>query len=413
MCWWRCVALRQTRPRLSALADAGISCCVFHSSIVNIGIVLSHSRQQPHLMIVIHSLAGGGAERVAADLSAYWVQRGYRLTVVTQEAADTDAYALHPKVNRVVLGMAGQSAGTGRAVWSNLRRIWRLRRLMRRESPTIVLGMMTTSSVLAIIAARGLPCRVLATEHTHPPAQNLPEIWLRLRRWAYPKATAVVALTSGTASWLERHVPGSRLTVIPNAVRWPLQSVDPVVEPPPRQGRYRLLAVGRLHEIKGFDVLICAFQEIAGHFPDWDLVILGEGVCRNDLQQQIDDAGLSARVSMPGRVGNVYDWYLQSDLYALSSRVEGLSNTLIEAMASGLAPVAFDCETGPREIVRHGIDGVLVSPAGDSEALAAHLSDMMAHPEQREAYARRAVDVRDRFSVTRVMALWGLLFEGR
>ncbi|MGB6105902.1 MAG: glycosyltransferase, partial [Pusillimonas sp.] len=217
----------------------------------------------------------------------------------------------------------------------------------------------------------------------------------------------------GTAQWLARHVPGSRLTVIPNAVRWPLASAEPIIEPPPRQGRYRVLAVGRLHPHKGFDLLIRAFHEIAGHFPNWDLVILGEGDCREALQAQIDEAGLAARISMPGRVGNVADWYVQSDLYVLSSRVEGLSNTLLEAMASGLAPVAFDCETGPREIVRSGIDGVLVSPADDTEALAAHLSDMMAHPEQREAYARRAVDVRDRFSTTRVMALWSNLFEVR
>jgi glycosyltransferase involved in cell wall biosynthesis len=206
-------------------------------------------------------------------------------------------------------------------------------------------------------------------------------------------------------------VPGTRLTVIPNAVRWPLESTEPVVEPPRRNGRYRVLAVGRLHPHKGFDILIRAFQEIAAHFPEWDLIILGEGDSRADLQGQIDAAGLGERISMPGRVGNVADWYMQSDLYVLSSRVEGLSNTLLEAMASGLAPVAFDCETGPREIVRNGIDGVLVSPAGDSEALAAHLSDMMAHPEQREAYARRAVDVRDRFSTARIMALWGYLFE--
>src|SRR3546814_12948475 len=102
---------------------------------------------------------------------------------------------------------------------------------------------------------------------------------------------------------------------------------------------------------------------------------------------------------------------MQSALFGLMSRFVGLSITVLEAMASGLAPVAFDCETGPREIVRNGIDGVLVSPAADSEALAAHLSDMMAHPEQREAYARRAVDVRDRFSTPRIMALWGYLFD--
>src|SRR5690606_32770734 len=132
--------------------------------------------------------------------------------------------------------------------------------------------------------------------------------------WAYPQAAAVVALTSGTADWLGQNVPGSRLAVIPNAVRWPLENVEPVVEPPRRNGRYRVLAVGRLHPHKGFDILIRAFQEIAGHFPDWDLIILGEGDCRDELQAQIDAAGLTGRITMPGRVGNVSDWYMQSDV---------------------------------------------------------------------------------------------------
>jgi glycosyltransferase involved in cell wall biosynthesis len=157
--------------------------------------------------------------------------------------------------------------------------------------------------------------------------------------------------------------------------------------------------------------LIRAFQSIADYFPDWDLVILGEGESRDELQRQIDAAGLDTRISMPGRAGNIGEWYEQSDLYVLSSRIEGLSNSLLESMASGLAPVAFDCETGPREIVRNGIDGVLVNPPEDDEALAAYLSDMMARHEQRRAYARRAVDVRDRFSTARIMALWRQVFE--
>ncbi len=374
---------------------------------------MNYTGFQPHLMIVIHSLKGGGAERVTADISAYWVQRGYRVTVVTQADASTDKYVLHPRVERYALGLASDSKQTLLGIWANLRRVWALRRLMKRQRPTVVLGMMTTSSILAIIAARGQHCRVIATEHTHPPAQKLSSMWLRLRRWAYPQAMAVVALTSGTASWLESNVPGSRLTVIPNAVQWPLEWAEPVIEPPPRQGRYRLLAVGRLHPVKGFDILIQAFASIARHFPTWDLVILGEGEQREALQQQIDEQDLGERISMPGRVGNIGEWYMQSDLYVLSSRVEGLSNTLLESMASGLTPVAFDCATGPREVIRNGIDGVLVNPPEDYEALAAHLSDMMAHPQQRMAYARRAADVRDRFSTARVMALWGHLFENR
>lgn len=374
---------------------------------------MSSSLHQRHLMIVIHSLNGGGAERVTADLSAYWVERGYRCTVVTQTDASDDAYVLHPKVQRFALGTAAASSGPISGVLANLRRVRALRRIIKKQQPSVVLGMMTTASVLAIVAGRGLRCRIIATEHTHPPSQELSSMWLRLRRWAYPKASKVVALTSGTAAWLDEHVPGCRLAVIPNAVRWPLQNAEPVLTPPERGERRRLLAVGRLHPHKGFDLLIRAFQVVAHFFPTWDLVILGEGECRESLQRQIDEAGLGERVSLPGRAGNIGDWYEQSDLYVLSSRVEGLSNTLIEAMASGLAPVAFDCETGPREIVRNGIDGVLVNPAEDVEALAAHLSDMMAHEAQRLAYAKRAVDVRDRFSVTRVMTLWRQVFEDR
>ena len=362
-------------------------------------------------MIVIHSLSGGGAERVAADLAAYWTGQGYRCSVVTQSDATTDAYSLHPEVSRYVLGTAGSSGGRLSGIVANLERVWKLRKLIRKHKPTIVLGMMTTSSVLSVLAARGLHCRVIATEHTHPPSQELPEYWLKLRRWAYPQAAKVVALTSGTAEWLEHNVPGSQLAVIPNAVSWPLAQSEPVVPPPERGDRKRLLAVGRLHFHKGFDLLIAAFAMVAPYFPNWDLTILGEGDDRETLEQLVQEKGLEGRVSMPGRVGNIAEWYQESDLYVLSSRVEGLSNTLIEAMASGLAPVAFDCETGPREIVRHGIDGVLVRPPEDAEALAAHMSDIMAHEGRRLAYAKRAVDARDRFSVSRVMALWRQVFE--
>ncbi len=361
-------------------------------------------------MIVIHSLSSGGAERVAVDMCDYWMRQGCRVTLVTQSLPETDVYPVPEGVDRRALGLAGVSRGTMGALLANARRVHALRRLIRKLRPNVVLGMMTTASVLAVAAAHRLPCRVIASEHTHPPSQGLSPLWEKLRRWAYPRAHAVVALTSGTAAWLEANVPGSQVAVIPNAVRWPMEKAEPVLPPPPRAGRRRLLAVGRLHPHKGFDVLLRAFAQLKEHFPNWDLVILGEGDERDALQSQIEENGLSHRVSMPGRVGNLSDWYADADLYVLSSRVEGLSNTLIEAMASGLPVVAFDCETGPREIIRNGIDGVLVTPVEDDDALAAHLADQMAKPEWRETLARRAIDVRDRFCTARVMALWSHLF---
>nr|WP_315845760.1 glycosyltransferase family 4 protein [uncultured Achromobacter sp.] len=363
------------------------------------------------VLLFIHSLHGGGAERVAADLSAHWAQMGREVMVVTQASADGDVYALHPDVRREVLHTAGEGGGL-RGIWSNVQRVRALRRVIKAFRPDIVLGMMTTASVLSVLASAGLGCRVIATEHTHPPSQTLSGLWLRLRRLTYPRAARVVALTRGTADWIEQHVPGSRLAVIPNAVHWPLPRAEPLLAPVSGDGRKRLLAVGRLHADKGFDLLIQAFATLAPSHPDWDLVILGEGDERAALEAQVDQAGLASRVSMPGRAGNVGDWYQSADLYVLTSRFEGLSNTLLESMASGLAAVSFDCDTGPREIVREGIDGVLVRPNGDVPALSKALADVMGNDAARQRMAQAATDVRDRFSAARVLQQWQELFDG-
>ena len=164
--------------------------------------------------------------------------------------------------------------------------------------------------------------------------------------------------------------------------------------------------MGRLHQDKGFDLLIQAFKQLASAHPDWDLVILGEGGERAALEAQLRQSGMQDRVWMPGRVGNVGDWYASADLYVLTSRFEGLSNTLLESMASGLAAVCFDCDTGPREVVRDGVDGVLVRPNGDVPALCAALDAVMGDDAMRARMAAAATDVRDRFSANRVLARW-------
>lgn len=371
----------------------------------------SDSGRPLRVLLFIHSLHGGGAERVAADLSAHWAGMGREVMVVTQASADGDVYTLHPKVRREVLHTAGEGGGL-RGIWSNVQRVRALRRVIKAFRPDIVLGMMTTASVLSVLASTGLACRVIATEHTHPPSQTLSGFWRRLRRLTYPRAARVVALTRGTALWIEQHVPGSRLAVIPNPVHWPLPKGEPVLAPASNDGRRRLLAVGRLHADKGFDLLLQAYARLAPSHPDWDLVILGEGGERRALQAQVREAGLQDRVSLPGRAGNVGDWYQSADLYVLTSRFEGLSNTLLESMASGLAAVAFDCDTGPREIVREGVDGVLVRPNGDVDALCRELGAVMGDEAARLRMAEAATAVRERFSAERVLGLWEELFDG-
>ena len=109
-------------------------------------------------------------------------------------------------------------------------------------------------------------------------------------------------------------------------------------------------------------------------------------------------------------VGNIGEWYERADLFVMSSRFEGFGNTLAEALAHGVAAVSFDCDTGPRDIIRHEVDGLLVPP-GDTVALTAALDKLMCDPALRQQFAKRAVEARARFSMERVAGMWEALFD--
>ncbi len=366
-----------------------------------------------NILIFIYSLHSGGAERVTANLANAWAERGWVVTVVTLTSTDLDFYALHPSVRRIALDLASDSGNVFQAVWANLRRLAALRRVLREQQPDVVLGMMTTAAVLAVFANVGLSGKVVASEHIHPPQVSVGPLWDRLRRRSYPSAAWVAVLTDESRQWVQTHVPGCRIAVIPNAVPFPLPITEPVL-PPERVvlGHRRIvLAVGRLAEQKGFDLLIEAFAGMAAMYADWDLVILGEGQERPDLEARVAALELEHRVKLPGRAGNVADWYRRADLYVMSSRFEGFPNTLAEAMAHGCPAVSFDCDTGPRDIIRDGVDGVLVRPVEDIGALAAALAQLMGNEDMRKRMAERAIEVRERFSMERITGMWEVLFE--
>jgi glycosyltransferase involved in cell wall biosynthesis len=198
-----------------------------------------------------------------------------------------------------------------------------------------------------------------------------------------------------------------RVVVIPNAVQRPLPELAPSVPPEAwvRDHERVVLAVGRLDAQKGFDVLVRAFARVRGQRPGWRLVLVGDGPERAALQALAASLGVQDAVAMPGRVGNVGRWLGRADVYVLSSRFEGFPNTLVEAMDAGIACIATDCETGPREIVRDGEDGLLV-PVDDPRAMADALLALTGDGRRRAELGERARAVAERFDEARIEARW-------
>jgi GalNAc-alpha-(1->4)-GalNAc-alpha-(1->3)-diNAcBac-PP-undecaprenol alpha-1,4-N-acetyl-D-galactosaminyltransferase len=354
------------------------------------------------LTLIIHALGCGGAERVMATMANYWAEKGWCVTLLTLEGTGAgDFYLIHPLVQRRPLGIAGASLSPIQGIRNNLTRALGLRRAIRESRPDAVISFMDRTNVLVLLSCLALRLPVIVSERRVPAQKRLGMIWEGLRHLLYPLASCLVAQTGSVLMYFGRGVR-RRARVIPNPVVRPDGPVG-------RGGTERvgrvLIAAGRLVPDKGFDLLIHAFGSIAPRHPEWTLEIWGDGPMRRTLEGLRDRLGLGDRVRLPGVTRSLAAEFARGDLYVLSSPSEGFPNALCEAMAHGLPAVSFDCPSGPREIIRDGIDGLLVPP-GDVLALAASLSRLMGDEDERRRLASRAPEVAERFALEKVMGQW-------
>lgn len=171
-----------------------------------------------------------------------------------------------------------------------------------------------------------------------------------------------------------------------------------------------VIAAGRLTNQKGFDMLIPAFAQIAAKCPDWQLHIYGNGEKRESLERQIADLDVGDNVKLKGFTKKLPARLAGASIYALSSRFEGFPMVLLEAMMCGLPPVAFDCPTGPRDIIDHGEDG-LVIPYEDVDALAAGIIELIEDEPRRKAMGAKSYEKAQQYTTARLAEKWEHLFE--
>lgn len=359
-----------------------------------------------NVTFVISSLAAGGAQKVLSVLANHWACKSGGVTLVTLNSPEeAPFFPLDARVHKVPLALAMPSSHVIQGGWNNIKRVLRLRRAIRASAPNVIVSFMDTPNVLTLIATRGLKLPVVISERVDPVVSPTNAIWALLRNVTYRLADRIVVQTERMGASFPKKIR-KKIAVIPNPVL-----------PPPTSGPSALpnktpsiIAIGRLSRQKGFDLLLQAFVRLRERHPSWRLTILGEGPLRKELEGVRHELGLQDCVNFQGEIANPYRFLETADLFVLPSRYEGFPNALCEAMACGLACVAADCRTGPREIIDHEVNGLLFPP-DDVDSLVERMDFLMSNPGERTRLGVNASRIASRFELGKIITMWDSLLN--
>ncbi|MFC8228627.1 glycosyltransferase family 4 protein [Streptomyces sp. NPDC057287] len=274
---------------------------------------------------------------------------------------------------------------------------------LSRTTADVVVG---TRPSLNLFVARYTRDPVLRVAQEHMTHLGIPPAVRAEMARVYPRLDAVTTVTEADArSFLEHTpVPGIPVIGIPNSVP------RPVVEP--ADGSHKVIvSAGRMHRIKRYDLLIRAFGMLADEFPDWQLRIYGDGGEAAALRELTTELGLAGRALLMGGFSPIESEWAKGSIAAVTSSAESFGMTLVEAMRCGLPVVSTDCPVGPREILRHGEDGLLVRTE-DAEAIAHGLRLLMSDDRLRRDMGVAALRNSARYDPEAVAARYVELFEG-
>ena len=371
-------------------------------------------------MHILYNIAGfyrpAGMERVLSDKANWLVRNGHRVTILTTEQKGRpNAFPLDERIELRDLGI-GYEDNNGAGLWDKLvhypgkqrRHRKALEKALAQLKPDVTVSMFCNEVNLLPRIHDG-SAKVLEVHFSRLKRLQYGRrgLWALIDRWRSAQdarlvkkyARFVVLTQDDRRNWGE----GENIRVISNPV-----SFRPEVPAP--LDSHVVLSVGRLTYQKGLDRLLEAWKSAVAAVPGWNLFLAGDGELRGELTAQAERLGISDSVRFAGNVSDMEACYRGASLVALSSHYEGLPMVLLEAQAFGIPAVSFDCQCGPREIIRDGVDGLLVKE-GDVPALALALQRIMQDDALRLQMGAAALEGARRWTPDTIMQQWVSLFR--
>lgn len=351
-----------------------------------------------HVAILTGSLACGGAERVIVNLIEYLINEGDQVTLVTQFEYEEE-YPLPKGAVRLISGLSDEEMTKSRVVNFD-KRFMKLRNIWKSEKPDVILSFIGKNNIMALWTSRGLKIPVAVSVRSLP-SREYYNSWMKFMAKTYfAKADALILQTHQQLEYFPKRVQNKAIIM--------KNPINPVFMAEPYMGERdkSIIAVGRVDDNKNHKLLIDAFMNIADDYPEWKVVIYGDGVSRNKLISYVKDKGFEDRISLPGRENNIFARMQKTGIFVLTSNAEGSPNALIEAMCQGIPVISTDCPCGgPAELIRNGENGLLI-PVGDVIKMQDNLQELMNDLQKRNNMGSAALATRDIYNSETVLKEW-------
>ena len=362
----------------------------------------------------------GGTDKILVEKANYLVNHGYDVTIVTESQMGKPlSFKLEDKVCHIDMGIDfGKQYIQGSfrrfLTYSSLMCKYKsqLKKVVNQQRPDIIISAMGRSlSLLSKMDYDGIKIGEAHTTKTHLRSLHLMEqrggvfnVIAKYMRWKMcryaSKLDALVLLTPNDAEDWKSVV---KTYVIPNPISFfPKESAELVNK--------QVIMVGRYNDAKGYDYLIPAWEIVCQRHPDWTLNVYGSGELRGQVIEWIREKHLESSIMMNDPVDNIMEKYLESSICVLSSRYEGFSLVILEAMSCGVPVVSFDCPYGPRNIIKNGEDGLLIDYL-NYQVLAEGICKLIENDDLRMLLGANARKNVLRFSQDSIMEQWENLFH--
>jgi glycosyltransferase involved in cell wall biosynthesis len=345
----------------------------------------------------------GGSEKAVIEVAHLLSSKGHQVSLLILDETGAVFFPVHQNIKIISAPLHFGNVRKGNVITRKLafqKHVMRLRSLLERIGAETIVATEYHLTITTYLVARKLKSRIYSWEHHHFNELGKSRFWNYLLHRTYPKLDGVICLNEDEANLVK--AVGAKTIVIPNSIEQKQTA---------GLSTRTILTVARLSAVKGIDTLLQIAKQVLQKHPGWKWKLIGDGDLKELVVSTINTEKLESQLILQQPVsGDLSKEYLESAIYVMTSRNECFPMVLLEAMSYGVPCIAFNCETGPRHIIKNNEDGILVEDQ-DAQAMINSIEELIASESTRKQLGTKANENIKRFSGENIYALWndGLL----